>query len=129
MQIGLIGLGRMGGGIAQRLLRDDHAVVAFDRSPAQVDAIARTGAVGARSLQDVVGQLAAPRAVWVMVPHGEPTRQVVEELLPMLTPDDVIVDGGNSHFAGSMHAAGCGERGVHVLDVGVSGGVWGIFTK
>jgi len=127
VQIGLIGLGRMGGGIAQRLLRDDHAVVAFDRSPAQVDAIARTGAVGARSLQDVVGQLAAPRAVWVMVPHGEPTRQVVEELLPMLTPDDVIVDGGNSHFTGSIaHAAGCGRRGVHFLDVGVSGGVWGL---
>ena len=127
MQIGLIGLGRMGAGIANRLLQAHHAVVGFDMSRAQVEQIVETGAAGARSLQDLASQLAPPRAVWVMVPHGVPTRTTIEELLPMLTPDDVIIDGGNSRYTDSVaHATRCREHGVHFLDVGVSGGVWGL---
>ena len=127
MQIGLAGLGRMGAGMAQRLLRVQHAIVGFDMSRAQVEQIVEAGAAGARSLQDLAGQLAPPRAVWVMVPHGDPTRTTFEELLPLLAPDDVIVDGGNSHYTDSVaHATRCREQGVHFLDVGVSGGVWGL---
>jgi 6-phosphogluconate dehydrogenase len=127
MQIGLIGLGRMGAGMAQRLLRAQHAVVGFDMSRAQVEQIVETGAAGARSLQDLASQLAPPRAVWVMVPHGDPTRTTIEALLPLLNPDDVVIDGGNSRYTDSIaHATRCREQGVHFLDVGVSGGVWGL---
>ena len=127
MQIGLIGLGRMGAGMAQRLLRAQHAIVGFDMSRAQVEQIVETGAAGARSLQDLASQLAPPRAVWVMVPHGDPTRTTIEALLPLLTPDDLIIDGGNSRYTDSVaHATRCREQRVHFLDVGVSGGVWGL---
>jgi 6-phosphogluconate dehydrogenase len=127
MKIGLIGLGRMGAGMAQRLLRDRHEVVGFDRSKAQVEQIVEAGAAGAPSLDDLVRQLAAPRIVWVMVPHGAPTHTTIEALLPLLTPDDIVIDGGNSRYTESMaHAAACRERGVHFLDAGVSGGVWGL---
>jgi 6-phosphogluconate dehydrogenase len=127
MQIGVIGLGRMGAGMAQRLLRAQHTIVGFDMSRAQVEQIVETGAAGARSLQDLASQLTAPRAVWVMVPHGDPTHTTIEELLPLLTPDDVIIDGGNSRYTDSVaHATRCREQGVHFLDVGVSGGVWGL---
>jgi 6-phosphogluconate dehydrogenase len=129
MQIGVIGLGRMGAGIAQRLLRGHHAVVGFDVTRAQVEQIVQTGAAGARSVEDLLGQLTPPRTVWVMVPHGAPTLTTIETLLPLLTPDDIVVDGGNSRYTDSMaHAARCREHGVHFLDVGVSGGVWG-FTE
>jgi 6-phosphogluconate dehydrogenase len=127
MQIGLIGLGRMGSGIAERLLQGNHAVVGFDMSHAHVEEIVEKGATGARSLQELVGQLAAPRILWVMVPHGAPTRTTIEALLPQLSSDDTIIDGGNSRYTDSIeHAARCREHGVHFLDVGVSGGVWGL---
>ena len=127
MQMGLIGLGRMGTGMAQRLLRAQHAIVGFDMSRAQMERIVETGAAGAQSLQDLASQLAAPRAVWVMVPHDGPTHTTIEALLPLLTPDDVIIDGGNSRYTDSFaHATRCREQGVHFLDVGVSGGVWGL---
>jgi 6-phosphogluconate dehydrogenase len=126
MQIGLIGLGRMGTGMARRLIAGQHTVVGFDMSAARVEELVKTGASGAQSLQAVVAQLPAPRAVWVMVPHGTPTTDTVGALLPMLSRDDVIVDGGNSRYTDSIaHAGRCAERGVHFLDVGVSGGVWG----
>ena len=126
MRLGLIGLGRMGNGLARRLLGAGHEIVGFDLAAANVEQLVGAGGVGARSLDDLVAQLAPPRAVWVMVPHGAPTRQTVEALLPLLSPDDVLVDGGNSHFPDAvMHAERCRERGLHFLDVGVSGGVWG----
>jgi 6-phosphogluconate dehydrogenase len=127
VQIGLIGLGRMGAGLATRLLQAQHAVVGFDVSPAHVKQAVQAGAAGAQSLRELVGQLAKPRTVWVMVPHGAPTRTTIDELLPLLAPEDVIVDGGNSRYTdAAVHAASCGEHGVHFLDVGVSGGVWGL---
>ena len=126
MQIGLIGLGRMGTGMARRLIDRQHTVVGFDMSSARVDDLVKTGASGAQSLQLLVGQLPAPRAVWVMVPHGKPTTETVHALLPMLSRGDLVIDGGNSRYTDSMaHAARCAEHGVHFLDVGVSGGVWG----
>ena len=126
MQIGLIGLGRMGAGIARRLLHERHTIAGFDMSAARVEQIVAAGASGAPSLGALVGQLAPPRALWVMVPHGTPTRSTIEELLPLLAPDDIVIDGGNSRYTDSVaHAARCRERGVHFLDVGVSGGVWG----
>lgn len=127
MQIGVIGLGRMGAGIAERLLHGNHAVVGFDVSRAHVDQIVQAGASGAPSLPHLVSQLASPRAVWVMVPHGIPTRTTIEELLPLLAPEDIVIDGGNSHYTESVaHGTRCREHGVHFLDVGVSGGVWGL---
>jgi len=127
MQIGVIGLGRMGTGTAKRLLQANHAIVGFDVSPAHVEQVVQTGAAGARSLQDLVRQLAPPRTVWLMVPHGAPTRTTIEALLPLLTPEDIVIDGGNSRYTDSVaHAARCREHGVHFLDVGVSGGVWGL---
>lgn len=126
MQLGLVGLGRMGAGIAGRLLGRDHSVVGFDRSPENVEELARSGGVGARSLDDLVARLAPPRHVWIMVPHGEPTRQTVEALLPLLAAGDTLVDGGNSHYVeAAVHAERCRGHRVHFLDVGVSGGVWG----
>ena len=126
MEIGLIGLGRMGTGMARRLMQAQHTVVGFDMSPARVDELVTAGASGAQSLQALVSQLTAPRAVWVMVPHGAPTTETIQSLLPMLSRDDLVIDGGNSRYTDSIaHAARCAERGVQFLDVGVSGGVWG----
>jgi 6-phosphogluconate dehydrogenase len=126
MQLGVVGLGRMGAGLVQRLLDRGHAIVAYDLASARVQEVAKSGAAGARSLEDLVPRLTAPRALWIMVPHGAPTAQAVDALLPLLNADDILVDGGNSRYTDSVaHAARCRERGVHFLDVGVSGGVWG----
>ena len=126
MQLGLIGLGRMGAGLAGRLRDGGHDVVGFDLSPENVERLVRSGSRGARSIRELVAQLAPPRALWVMVPHGAPTRQTVESLLPLMSKGDLLVDGGNSHFPESVaHGKLCAEQGVHFLDVGVSGGVWG----
>lgn len=126
MQLGVVGLGRMGTGLVRRLLDRGHAIVGYDLSREQVDRVAQSGAAAARSLEDVVRQLHAPRAVWVMLPHGDPTAQAIESLLEHLQPGDVLVDGGNSQYTASVaHAARCRERDVQFLDVGVSGGVWG----
>ena len=126
MQLGLIGLGRMGAGLAGRLMAKGHDVVGYDLSAENVRELVQAGATGARSLEDLVAKLAPPRLVWVMVPHGGPTRQTIGTVLPLMAAGDIIVDGGNSHYPDSMmHAVRCAERGVHFLDVGVSGGVWG----
>ena len=126
MQLGLIGLGRMGAGLAGRLRDGGHDVVGFDLSPENVERLVRSGSTGAGSIRELVAKLAPPRAVWVMVPHGAPTRQTIESLLPLMSKGDLLVDGGNSHFPESVaHGKLCAGHGVHFLDVGVSGGVWG----
>ena len=126
MQIGLIGLGRMGGNMSRRLLGGGHQVVVWDRSADAVQALGRAGATGSSSLSDLVSRLAPPRAVWLMVPAGDPTEQTVTTLAEQLQQGDTIIDGGNSHFKDDVRrAAGLATRGILYLDVGTSGGVWG----
>jgi 6-phosphogluconate dehydrogenase len=127
MRLGMVGLGRMGGNMTARLIRFGHQVVAFDPSP---EARARAGAAGAAeasSLEGLVGSLQAPRTVWIMVPAGPITEQILEQLGSLLDAGDTIVDGGNSNWKDSQaHAAALSERGVALLDCGTSGGVWGL---
>jgi 6-phosphogluconate dehydrogenase len=126
MQLGLIGLGRMGGNMARRLVRGGHQVVAWDLSADAVQAIQRDGVTGASSLDDLAKRLTPPRAVWIMVPAGDPTEQTVAALAERLQRDDVLIDGGNTHFKDDVRRAREVEtRGLHYLDVGTSGGVWG----
>ncbi len=128
MQIGFVGLGRMGGNMVHRIHRDsDHQVVAFDFSAEAVAAAEGYGASAAASLEEMVGQLDAPRTVWIMVPAGAPTQQTVEALADLLAPGDLIVDGGNSNWHDDQRrAAELRARGLHHVDVGTSGGVWGL---
>ena len=127
MELGMIGLGRMGGNMAQRLLQGGHNVVAYDPRPEAVQALAQEGAAGATSLQDLATRLAAPRAVWVMVPAGDPTESTINSLAQALSPGDVVIDGGNSNYKDSMRrAAALKEKGIAFLDAGTSGGVWGL---
>jgi 6-phosphogluconate dehydrogenase len=126
MQLGLIGLGRMGGNMARRLIAGGHQIVAWDRSADAVQTVARDGALAAQSLEDFVARLAPPRHVWVMVPAGDPTEQTIAALAERLQAGDAIVDGGNSHFKDDVRrAATLAARGIGYLDVGTSGGVWG----
>ncbi|MHB1223650.1 MAG: phosphogluconate dehydrogenase (NAD(+)-dependent, decarboxylating) [Gemmatimonadaceae bacterium] len=127
MRIGMVGLGKMGANMTTRLLRAGHEVVAFDRDPDAVRAAEEGGAVGADSLRTLVDRLDAPRAVWVMVPSGAATEDTLVELATLLERDDVVVDGGNSNYQdtqrrGAMLAA----QGLHLVDAGTSGGVWGL---
>jgi 6-phosphogluconate dehydrogenase len=127
MQIGMVGLGRMGGNMARRLLKGGHEVVAHADDAAAVDRMAAEGAVPARSLDELVARLRPPRAAWVMVPAGPPTEQVVAALGERLGRDDVVIDGGNSFFKDDVRRArALAARGVHYVDVGTSGGVWGL---
>ena len=126
MRIGLIGLGKMGGNMVTRLVQRRHQVVAFDLDEDAVGKAERNGAEGASSVADLVDRLQPPRAVWIVVPHGDATHKTISDLLEHLAPGDLIIDGGNSHYTDSLgHAERCGERGVAFLDVGMSGGVWG----
>ena len=123
----MIGLGRMGGNMTQRLLGGGHRVVAFDPNPEAVQTQAREGAVPADSLAGLVGQLTGPRAVWMMVPAGDPTEATLDELANLLSPGDVVIDGGNSNYKDSARrAAALEKRGLHFLDAGTSGGIWGL---
>jgi len=128
MQIGFVGLGKMGGNMVQRIHRDsDHEVVAFDFSADAVKEAQGHGASGASSLEDLVGQLEAPRAVWLMVPAGEATEKSISELCGLLSEGDLIIDGGNSKWTDSKRrAAEAAEHGLMFLDVGTSGGIWGL---
>jgi 6-phosphogluconate dehydrogenase len=126
MQLGLIGLGRMGGNMARRLIEGGHHVVVWDRSADPVKALVGRGAIGAASLEDLVRRLTPPRAVWVMVPAGEPTEQTVLALSVVLDRGDAIVDGGNSYFKDDVRRAHLlASKGIDYIDVGTSGGVWG----
>jgi 6-phosphogluconate dehydrogenase len=126
MQIGIIGLGRMGGNIGRRLMRAGHGCVVFDANPNAVTALAADGAVGASSLADLVGKLAgSPRAVWVMLPAGAITEATVTELGGLLGAGDIVIDGGNTYFRDDIRRAGVlAGKGVRYVDAGTSGGVW-----
>jgi 6-phosphogluconate dehydrogenase len=127
MQIGIVGLGRMGGNIARRLMKAGHRCVVYDRSAEAVGALGREGASSARDLADVVRQLAPPRAVWVMLPAGEATEATVNELGGVMMAEDIIIDGGNSFFKDDIRRAQrLATRRIYYVDVGTSGGVWGL---
>jgi len=126
MQLGMVGLGRMGAGLVRRLMRDGHRCVGYDVSPEAVKALEADGAVGATSLEDFASRLEKPRTAWVMVPAGEITDRTIAALAGVLEPGDTIVDGGNSYYHDDLrHAAALREKGIHHVDVGTSGGVWG----
>ncbi|HEY1837631.1 MAG: decarboxylating 6-phosphogluconate dehydrogenase [Rhizomicrobium sp.] len=126
MQIAMIGLGRMGGNISRRLMKHGHEVVVYDRDAKAIDTLAKEHATPAHSLADVVKALKAPRAVWVMLPAGKPTNDTIAELGKLLSKDDVIVDGGNTFYKDDVRRAGeLKSKGIHYVDCGTSGGVWG----
>ncbi len=127
MQLGMVGLGRMGANMTRRLMRGGHKLVVSDLSPDAVKGLAGEGATGSSSLADLVGKLSAPRAAWVMVPSGDPTQKTVETLLSLMQSGDTIIDGGNSYFKDDVRRSEmCAAKGVHYVDVGTSGGVWGL---
>jgi 6-phosphogluconate dehydrogenase len=127
MQIGMIGLGRMGANMARRLMKGGHGCVVYDRNAENVDALVKEGATGASSLEDAVKKLNAPRAVWIMLPSGAPTEETVSALSKLLTAGDAIIDGGNSFYKDDVRrSAMLKPSGIHYLDAGTSGGVWGL---
>ena len=127
MQLGMVGLGKMGANMTRRLMRGGHQLVVSDLSTDAVKELAGEGAVGSSSLQDLVQKLSTPCAVWIMVPAGDPTEQTVEKLASFLSAGDTIIDGGNSYFKDDVRRAkSLQAKGIHYVDVGTSGGVWGI---
>ena len=127
MQLGMIGLGRMGGNMVRRLLKGGHDCVVFDMNPDTVKQFVSEGADGAASIADFVSRLRTPRAVWVMVPEGKPTEQCVMSLSEQMEAGDTIIDGGNSYYKDDVRRSiVLKSRGIHYLDVGTSGGVWGL---
>jgi 6-phosphogluconate dehydrogenase len=127
MELGMVGLGRMGGNIARRLMRDGHSCVVYDRNPKAVKELVGAAARGSSSLADLVAQLTAPRAVWIMLPAGGATEEAVAELGGILETGDIVIDGGNSFYKDDVRRArALKAKGVHYLDVGTSGGIWGL---
>jgi 6-phosphogluconate dehydrogenase len=127
MQLGMVGLGKMGANMTRRLMRGGHQLVVSDLSPDAVKQLAGEGAAASASLDDLVGKLSAPRAVWIMVPAGDPTEKTVQALLSRMQTGDTIIDGGNSYFKDDVRRSKmCAAKGVHYVDVGTSGGIWGI---
>jgi 6-phosphogluconate dehydrogenase len=126
MQLGMIGLGRMGANLVRRLTRDGHHCVAYDRNPDVVKSLEAEGATGAYSLADLAGKLDRPRNIWIMVPAGVVER-MLGQLCPLLDPDDIVIDGGNSYYRDDItRAKDLKKDGIHYVDVGTSGGVWGL---
>ena len=127
MQLGIVGLGRMGGNIAQRLMRHGHSCVVYDKSAEAVTALSGKGAAGSRSLEDLTAKLTPPRAVWLMLPAGAVTESAVRELHGALEPGDMIIDGGNTFYKDDVRRAReLKTKGIHYVDAGTSGGVWGL---
>ncbi len=127
MQIGMVGLGRMGGNIVRRLLRGGHQCVVYNRNPERIKQLVSEGAAGAKSLEEFAGKLGKPRTAWVMVPAGDVTEQMVMALAKLMEPGDTIMDGGNSFFKDDVRRAKMlKEKGIYYLDIGTSGGVWGL---
>ncbi len=127
MQLGMIGLGRMGANIVRRLMRAGHQGVVFDTNQDNLKQLAKEGATGAQSLDDFVKKLNKPRAAWVMVPAGEPTEKTVTALAERMEKDDIIIDGGNSYFKDDVRRSGMlKQKGIQYVDVGTSGGIWGL---
>jgi len=127
MKIGMVGLGRMGSNMTLRLLRGGHEVVAHDVSPEAIDRVAAEGAISAPSVQDFLRELDGPRAVWVMVPSGAITEDTISTLAELLDKNDVIIDGGNSRYTDTQRRAKeLADKGIHLLDSGTSGGIWGL---
>src|SRR3954447_13041717 len=127
MQLGIVGLGRMGANMARRLMRDGHEIVAYDVNPDAVSELAGEGATSASSLEDLASKLTTPRSVWIMVPAGEITEQTVDAVAAVLESGDAIIDGGNSYYRDDIRrAAKVGEQGIDYVDCGTSGGVFGL---
>jgi 6-phosphogluconate dehydrogenase len=127
MRLAVIGLGRMGANIVRRLMRGGHEVVVFARKPQAVDDMTKEGAVGAASLDDIAAKLESPRIFWVMLPAGAPTEDTVGALMALASPGDIIIDGGNTFYKDDIRRAkACAEKQLHYVDVGTSGGVWGL---
>ena len=127
MELGMIGLGRMGGNMVRRLLGGGHQVVVYDPMKEAIKTLVREGALGANSISNLVERLSKPRAVWIMVPSGEPTDSTIKSLAAKLSEGDIIIDGGNSNYKDSIRrAANLSEQGIIFLDAGTSGGIWGL---
>ncbi|MBW2517148.1 MAG: NAD-binding protein, partial [Deltaproteobacteria bacterium] len=127
MKLAMIGLGKMGMNMARRLMQGNHEVVAYDLNAEAVQQISKEGASGAASLQEIVGQLAAPRVVWIMLPAGKPVEETISHLRELLQPEDIIIDGGNSFYKDDRRRYETLQTaGIRYMDVGVSGGIWGL---
>jgi 6-phosphogluconate dehydrogenase len=127
MELAILGLGRMGANMVRRLLRGGHTVVAYNRSRGPIDELAQEGAIPAYTLEEVVQKLKPPRVVWMMIPAGEPTTHMIESVLPLLATGDILIDGGNAFWKDSVkRAEQVAQQGIHYLDIGVSGGIWGL---
>ncbi|MDP2663625.1 MAG: decarboxylating 6-phosphogluconate dehydrogenase [Dehalococcoidia bacterium] len=126
MELGMVGLGRMGANMTERLIKGTHRLVVYDARPESVQALVKLGATGASSLQDLVGKLSSPRAVWLMVPAGQATENTINTLSDLLSPGDVVIDGGNSYYKDSVRRKiALAEKDLCFMDVGTSGGIWG----
>jgi len=127
MRIGMIGLGRMGMNMVRRLLRDNHEVIAYNRTPDKVNIIQKEGAEGVSSLEELVAQLAAPKIIWIMLPAGQVVDDHINKLTGLLEPGDIIIEGGNSRYTDDIRRASeLKKKSIHYLDAGVSGGIWGL---
>jgi 6-phosphogluconate dehydrogenase len=127
MELGMVGLGKMGAYMSERLVRGGHRVVGFDQEPEAVKRVVARGAEGANSLANLVSQLKAPRAIWLMVPAGGPVDQTLDALTPLLSPGDAVIDGGNSFYKDTMRrGAALAQKKINYLDCGTSGGIWGL---
>ena len=127
MELGMIGLGKMGGFMVERLVRGGHRIIGLDRDPAAVARVVEKGATGAESTEKLIGQLKTPRAIWIMVPSGKPVDDTIDQLLPHLSPGDAIIDGGNSYYRDSVRrGAALAPKKINFVDCGTSGGVWGL---
>ncbi len=127
MELGMIGLGKMGANMAERLVKDGHRVVGYDLNPESVTRVEAVGGEGASSLGELTGKLSGPRVIWIMVPAGAPVDTTIEALLPFLEEGDIVIDGGNSNYKDTIRRGErCATAGHHFVDVGTSGGIWGI---